>query len=112
MHSARYRVRECGGKQKTPAALGDRAPESNESSFRSVADVDGAEGDAVRGEHPAGHVAAVISAVADANAEAMAPVVVMMRMEGRPDEPTRRSGGGSQRHGAEGGGGSDTENSL
>ena len=82
--------------------------------IRLVADVDGAESHAVRGEHPAGHVAAVISAVAvaDANAEAMAPVVVVMRMEGRLDEPTRRSGGGSQRHGAEGGGGSDAENSL
>jgi len=48
------------------------------------ADVDGAEHDAVRGEHPAGLVAAVIAAadVADVEAEAMAPmpvVVVVMR---------------------------------
>jgi tryptophan synthase beta chain len=63
------------------------------------ADVDGAEHDAVRGEHAAGLVAAVIAATeADAEAEAVAPVVVMM--EGRPDEAARRSGGRGQRHGA------------
>src|SRR5437879_3942210 len=94
-------LRCSNGKQKTPVATSGRGFRARRTAFGLVsADVDGAERDAVRREHAAGHVAAVIAATAESDAEAkaaMAPVVMRM-----PDEPARRSGGGSQRHGAEG----------
>ena len=72
-------------KEKTPAAFATGASHPNVLRLKSVgADVDGAEHDAVRGEHPAGLVAAIVAAtdVADAEAEAMTPVAVVMGMEG------------------------------
>src|SRR6185436_5929430 len=74
----------------------------------SVADVRRAPAEAKRRQHAAGRVAAVIAATADeADAEAGAPVMVVMVM--RPDEAARRSGGRRQRHGAEGSGGDKSE---
>src|SRR3954447_2532309 len=74
----------------------------------SVADVHRPPAEAEWRQHAAGLPAAVIAATADqADAEAGAPVMVMMM---RPEEATaRRSGGRGQRHGAEGGGGNKSE---
>src|SRR4029079_19148309 len=80
----------------------------NELRLRSVgADVDGAEHDAVRGEHPAGRVEAAIAAtdVADAKAEAMTPVVVMPSTTPPSAPRLGGSGGGGPRHGRGGSGG-------
>src|SRR5258708_2983553 len=104
---------------KTPAALAAGASDLTNCVGLVGADVDGAEGHAVRGEHAAGLVAAVVAAtdVADAKAEAMAPVVVMPSTTPIPATPiptleARRSGGGSQRQGAEGRGGNESESDL
>jgi len=101
--------------QKAPAALATGASVPNVLRMKSVgADVDGAEHDAVRGEHPAGLVAAVIAAtdVADAKAEAMTPVVVMPSTTPPAAPRLGGSGGGSQRHGAEGSGGNESESNF
>src|SRR5437588_5641470 len=69
------------------------------------ADIDGAQAIAERRQDPARHIAAVVHADADVtDAEAVAPVVMMMKAAeaAAKSAAARGSGGRSQRHGAEG----------
>src|ERR1700688_3386180 len=90
---------------KTPAAGRDRVIVLNRTPVRSVADIDGAQAIAERGEHRAGHVASLIDAadVADAAAE-----VVVMEAPA-PAERLRGSRSRLQRHGAERSGGNESK---
>jgi len=95
------RKQEIPGRYLAAGDFGSKEPKAQSIS----ADVDGAQAIAERREYPARHIAAVIHADADVtDAEAVAPMVMMMKAAESAAETAaaRGSGGGSQSYCAEG----------